>query len=521
MPGVILANINCWTLPGKFGKIKLQKIRFPSLLCLLLLLTTISRSQKTPNIIVILADDLGWADLQCNGSTFYETPHLNQLALQGIRFTRAYATSPVCSPTRASLMTGKYPHKTGITDWITGRQANNNATSYEKMLAQPTAYQLALEEETLAEVAKKNGYKTFYSGKWHLGNDEKYWPESQGWDINKGGWNKGAPSGMKNDSTGAHFTPYNNPRLPDGPSGEYLADRLTQECIQFMEMNTKTPFLMMYSMYAVHNPLQAPKTLVKKYEAKQKALGLIDQQRFHKNEQWMKFETGWKQRTVQDNPVYAAMVENMDMNVGRILSSLERLGIDSNTIVVFTSDNGGLSTAEGSPTVNGPLRAGKGWLYEGGIRVPLLMRWNNGLLSGSTSEIPVTTADIFTTLVHAMNKQYQTNGDIDGKNIFNLLADTVKAHRRSIYWHYPHYSNQGGKPASAILRGDYKLIYHHEDQAVELFNLRDDLNEQHDLSKTNGSLTRQMNKKLHQWLKSTRAGFPVQNPDYISQLEKK
>ena len=479
------------------------------ILWLVLFSTTILKSQQQskPNIIIILTDDLGWADLQCYGSTFYETPNLDKLASQGLRFTRAYATAPVCSPTRASLMTGKYPIKTGVTDWIAGRQANNKTWPYEKFLARPTAYQLALEEETIAEIAVKSGYKTFYAGKWHLGENEKYWPESQGWEINKGGWSKGHPDGFKNDTTGGHFTPYNNPRLPDGPPGEYLTDRLAEECIQFLEKNSTSPFLMMCSMYTPHIPLQAPKALIEKYKAKQKQLGLSDEQRFRKDEPWMKFETVWKQRLVQDHPVYAAMIESMDVNVGRILSSLELLGIDKNTIVIFTSDNGGTSTADGNPTFNGPLRAGKGWLYEGGIRVPLLIRWNEHVKAGTTSDVPVTTADIFTTMAHTMDKEYKITKDIDGRDIFSLLADPTTSRNRLLYWHYPHYSYQGGKPASAIMSGDYKLIYHHESKAVELYNLQEDVGEQHDLSKINTKATQEMNRKLQKWLKDTGRNF--------------
>ena len=233
-------------------------------------------------------------------------------------------------------MTGKYPVKTGVTDWIAGRQANNKTWPYEKLLARPTAYQLALKEETIAEIAVKSGYKTFYAGKWHLGENEKYWPELQGWEINKGGWSKGHPDGFKNDSTGGHFTPYNNPRLPDGPPGEYLTDRLAEiHSIPGKEFHFSFPDDV-FDVYAAHPTAGSQRALIEKYKAKQKQLGLSDEQRFRKDEPWMKFETVWKQRLVQDHPVYAAMIESMDVNVGRILSSLELLGIDKNTIVIFT-----------------------------------------------------------------------------------------------------------------------------------------------------------------------------------------
>jgi arylsulfatase A-like enzyme len=463
---------------------------------------------KRPNVIVILADDLGWADLSSYGSTFYETPNLDKMASNGIRFTQAYATCPVCSPTRASMMTGKYPVKTGVTDWIPGRQENGKAMLYEKLIAPPTAFQLALEEKTIAEFALENNYKTFFAGKWHLGEEEKYWPNYQGFQINKGGWSKGSPTGRLNDSTGGFFTPYKNPTLKDGPVGEYLTDRLTNECIQFMENNKQTPFFLMYSLYAVHNPLQAPAALIKKYEAKQKKLGLQNKDRFAKDEAWMSFEKGWKRRLVQDNPVYAAMIENMDWNIGRILNKLKQLDIDDNTLVIFTSDNGGLSTAEGSPTSNGPLRAGKGWLYEGGIRVPLIMYWKGKIITGSIADLPVSTADLFPTIARSINENYRKDKSIDGDNIFQLLSNAPTHLNREIYWHYPHYSNQGGKPSSAIRAGNYKLIYNYEDESVELYDVVNDLAEAKNIAFAKSNVVKKFLKKLQIWLKETGALMP-------------
>lgn len=453
---------------------------------------------STPNIILILADDLGWGDLSSYGSTFYETPFLDQLAKTGMKFSNAYSTSPVCSPTRASLMTGKYPTKTGVTDWIPGRSEDGKIRDYEKIKTPATAFQLRLDEKTIAEYALENGYQTFFAGKWHLGEDEKYWPEHQGFQTNKAGWSKGGPTGRINDSTGGFFTPYKNPLLSDGPKGEYLTDRLTNECIQFLENKSDKPFFLMYSMYAVHNPLQAPKSLIEKYRTKQKQLGLNDQQRFAKDEEWMKPEAGWKRRLVQDNPVYAAMIENMDWNIGRLLNKLKTLDIDDNTIVVFTSDNGGLSTAEGSNTVNSPFRAGKGWLYEGGIRVPFILYWKGKIMAGSTVDLPVTIADLYPTLASVINTQYKKERLIDGENIFPLIQQVNK--KRTLYWHYPHYSNQGGKPGAAIRSGNYKLIYHYEDQSIELFDLANDVAEKNNIAIENKALAAQLKKQLMSWL---------------------
>jgi arylsulfatase A-like enzyme len=493
----------------------MYKIITIAMLFVLFAQTTIGQDNtRKPNIVFILADDLGWADLTSYGSTFYETPNLDRLASMGTRFTQAYASCPVCSPTRASVLTGKYPIKTGITDWVKGRQENGKARDYEKMIAQPFNYFLKQEEETIAEAALKNNYKTFFAGKWHLGEGAENWPEANGFQINKGGFSKGSPAGFKNDSTGGFFTPYNNPRLSDGPKGEYLTDRLTNECISFIEENKNAAFFLMYSLYAVHNPLQAPKELVKKYQAKRKALNIADSLRFKKDEPWMKFEKGWKNRMVQDNAVYAAMIENMDANIGRLLNKLDSLGLSDNTIIIFTSDNGGSSTAEGSPTKNGILKAGKGWLYEGGIRVPMIIKWPTKIKAGQVSEMPVSSVDIFPTLYKAIYKNDVKNKAVDGKDIIGLVANEKKSMGRTIFWHYPHYSNQGGKPGAAMLKNGFKLILNYEDNSIELYNLKNDGSERNNIATTNKNMAIEYKKDLEKWLKENNAKFPTANPTY-------
>lgn len=480
-----------------------------------LTLTTIAQQSKSkPNIIVILADDLGWKDLSCYGSTFYETPNLDALAAQGAKFTNNYTTSPVCSPTRSSMMTGKNPINTKVTDWIKGRQVNGHAKPFEKLITPATAYELSLNENTMAEHALRNGYQTFFAGKWHLGEEEKYWPLSQGFQTNIGGWSKGGPYGKINDSTGGYFSPYSNPTLPDGPAGEYITDRLANECVSFIQKEKHSPFFLMYSLYAVHNPLQAPSSLIKKYKEKQQRLGYTDKDRFIKNEAWMKNQTDWKQRLVQDHAVYAAMIENMDWNIGRIIQSLKEKGLLENTLIIFTSDNGGLSTAEGSPTTNAPLRAGKGWLYEGGIRVPLVMYWKDKLQQAVVSDMPVTTSDIFSTVVTAINKNYKKETAVEGENILKLLSNPTKSSDRTLYWYYPHYSNQGGKPGAAIRKGNYKLIYHYEDDSIELYDLSVDISEKKNLATENVQVAKQLKHQLDKWLASNKAGGFTLNPAY-------
>ncbi|HNU16113.1 MAG TPA: sulfatase-like hydrolase/transferase, partial [Chitinophagaceae bacterium] len=320
--------------------------------------------------------------------------------------------------------------------------------------------------------------------------------------------------GRKNDTTGGFFTPYKNPRLTDRPAGEYLTDRLTNECLKFIEQKKDAPFFLFYSLYAVHNPMQAPADLINKYKLKMKSSTSDTAGRFDNSEAWMRFEPGWKKRLIQDNPVYAAMVENMDWNIGRMISKLEELQLLENTLIVFTSDNGGLSTAEGSPTSNIPLRGGKGWLYEGGIRVPLILHWKGKAEAATVSDLPVHSADIFPTLAGIVNKNYKKTDDIDGDNIFQMITEYHRYKDRVIIWDYPHYSNQGGKPGAAIRQGKFKLIYKFEDNSTELFNLDTDISEQNNIAADYKVKNRTLRKKLLQWVKQHRKdGFKL-NSNY-------
>ena len=452
-----------------------------------------------PNFLFFLVDDLGWRDLGCFGSPFYETPNVDRLAKQGMRFTDAYAACPVCSPTRASIMTGKYPVRTGITNFL-GAPQPDRWTGNTRLLPAPYATRMALEEVTLAEALKAGGYATFFAGKWHLG-PEGYWPEDQGFDVNKGGTDAGGPYGGNK-----YFSPYGNPRLADGPPGEHLPDRLATETADFIEANKDRPFLAYLAFYSVHVPLMAREDLKKKYEEKAKALASDGRQRFIP-------EGANQARQVQDHAVYAGMVEAMDLAVGKVLKKLEDLGLDRNTVVVFMSDNGGLSTAEGSPTSNVPLRAGKGWLYEGGIREPMIVRWPGVAAPGSACASPVTSTDFYPTFLEMAGLPPRPGQHVDGASFVPLLKGG-RMDRGPIYWHYPHYSNQGGSPGAAVRSGDWKLIEFFDGGRVELYNLREDIGEKTNLAKSNPAKVRELGDLLHAWQKVTGAKLPSPNPRY-------
>ena len=453
-----------------------------------------------PNIIFILADDLGYMDIGANNpKTFYETPNIDALAAKGIRFKQGYAACPVCSPTRASILTGKYPPRTGITDYIGAAQPDQWKRP-TKLLPASYAERLALDETTLAEAFKAAGYATFFAGKWHLG-PTNYWPENQGFDFNLGGIDRGGPNGGNK-----YFSPYGNPRLPDGPPGEHLPDRLATETAKFIAANRDRPFLAYLSFYSVHTPLMAREDLRKKYEAKATLLPT-------NHPAWGK-EHDSKVRLVQDHAVYAGMVEAMDQAIGKVLAELERQGLADNTIVIFTSDNGGLSTSEGHPTSNLPLRGGKGWLYEGGIREPMIIRVPGVTKPRGICETPVMSTDFYPTLLELAGLPQRPQQHVDGMSLVPLLKGDPLA-RGPLFWHYPHYGNQGGAPGGVVRDGDWKLIEWYEG-GVELYNLASDLAEKHNLAAENPAKLKELQARLAAWRKEVGAILPTANPNFSS-----
>jgi len=452
---------------------------------------------EKPNVVFFLVDDLGQRDLGCYGSTFYETPNIDRLAKDGALFTDGYAACPVCSPTRAAVQTGRWPQRTGITDYIGSPLKPEGWKRNTMLLPAPYSDRLAHEEVTLGELMKGAGYATFFAGKWHLG-PEGFWPENQGYDINMGGIDRGGPYGP-----GKYFVPYGNPRLSDGPSGEHLPDRLASEANKFIETNKNQPFFAFFSFYSVHTPLQSRPDLQAKYEAKKQKLGL--EPKFGREEPR-------DVRLVQEHAVYAGMVEAMDAAVGKVLGKLDELGLAKNTLVIFTSDNGGLSTSEGSPTSNLPLRGGKGWLYEGGIREPLIVRWPAVVKAGAVVGTPVSSPDYFATLADVTGSK--PTAKIDGVSLRPLLDGSGDLPERSLCWHYPHYGNQGGAPGAAIRRGDWKLIWWFEREQPELYNLKADIGETNDLAAVEPKRVKTLLAELKAWQQDVGALMTTPNAGY-------
>ncbi len=452
------------------------------------------RAEKgSPSYVLILVDDLGYMDIGTyNPKSFYETPNVDRLAKSGMKFTDGYAANPVCSPTRFGIQTGRYPSRKDATNFFSGRRGGlfNSAPLHSRM---------DLEEVTIAEALKEKGYATFFAGKWHLGPSEEFWPAKQGYDVNAGGFSKGGPYGGKK-----YFSPYGNPRLSDGPDGEHLPDRLASETCAFIEKNKGKPFFAMLSFYSVHTPLIGRPDLVAKY--KKKAASINGAEFGDEEMTWPKNGKTRKVRILQKHAVYAAMVEAMDLAVGKVLDKLESLGLDDDVVVAFTSDNGGLSTSEGSPTSNLPLRGGKGWVYEGGIREPFIVRWPGVTKAGSVNPEPVMSTDFFPTFVKAAGSKPSGAGPIDGVDLMpSLKGGTLE--RDALYWHYPHYSNQGGFPGGAIRMGKWKMIERYEDGSAHLYDLSEDVSERTDLSKFHPEQVAKMRKKLHQWYKEVDAKF--------------
>lgn len=449
------------------------------------------------NVLVILADDLGWSDLSCEGSTFYETPHVDGLAARGMRFTRGYAACQVCSPSRAALHTGKYPARLKITDYI-GAPQGTAWKRNTKLL--PAMYRTAMpaEETTLAEAFRGAGYRTFFAGKWHLGGEGSH-PEDHGFDQNVGGFSAGSPPG-------GFFAPYRNPKLPDGPPGEQLPLRLARETAKFLETNGQQPFFACLSFYSVHAPIETTEALWRKYRAKAAALAPPDHR-------FIIDRTDQPVRQVQDHPLYAGMVESMDEGVGIVLDMLEQQGLSQNTIVVFTSDNGGVSAGDGKATSNLPLRGGKGRQWEGGIREPFYVVWPEKIAAGSTCDTPVCGIDLYPTLLELAGVAIPESQHPDGVSLAPLLHGEQIADR-PLFWHYPHYGNQGGEPSAIIHRGDWKLIHYYEDGRNELYNLADDPGEQHDVASEAPERVTSLGTELQAWLAEIDAERPSTNPNF-------
>jgi len=454
---------------------------------------------RKPNFLFILVDDLGIRDLACYGSTFYESPNIDLLASEGMKFTNAYASCPVCSPTRASIMTGQYPQRTGVTDWIKGMNAKNR-----KLKTKRTAMQLPLEEFTIAEALKKGGYNTYIVGKWHLG-DDKFMPVHQGFDL----------SIASGHEKGSYYSPYNNPTLPDGPEGEYKTDRLTTEAMKLIEKNgSDKPFFIYLAFFNVHTP----NTPCKRYEKKfQEKASLIPE----KNKRVPVKEGDGLTKITQNSAMFASKVFAVDWNVGRIIKKLDELKIADNTIVIFTSDNGGLTTKQ-KPGVTSeyPYRAGKGWLYDGGIRVPLIIKWPGVTKPGTLCDVPVISMDFYPTLLDMARLPQRPQQHKDGADLVPLLkGEATDVPRKALYWNYAHYHGSTWRPGAAIQKGGWKLIEFFEDGRIELYNTKNDIREQNDLSKTNPEIAAQLLDDLQNWQQTVNANIPGPNPTYDIEKE--
>lgn len=436
------------------------------------------RSDK-PNIILVVADDLGWTDLACFGSEYYETPNLDKLASQGVRFTAAYTSGPNCAPTRAALISGQqYPNNPVYTVASGAR----GSEKHRKMIPVKNVQTLPNSHITIAESLKKAGYTTAHMGKWHLGDPApgKGGPKQQGFDLNVAGNHSGSPRG-------GYFAPYKNDQLKQGPKGEYLTDRLADEAVKFIEAHADQPFFLYLPHYSVHTPIQAPEDRAARFAKKQPVGG-------HKN------------------PKYAAMVEAVDMSVGRIMKTLDKLKLTDNTLIIFTSDNGG----HGQVTKNAPLRGAKGMLYEGGVRVPMIVRYPGVAPAGTECNTPIVSTDFYPTFLEIAGAKAPDGYKLDGESIAPLIRDPRKAklQRNAITWHFPGYLQAYGPgnwrttPAGAIRAGDYKLIEFFETDTIELYNLADDISESNNLAKSKPDIAARLHGQLKAWRQSVNAPMP-------------
>ncbi len=446
-----------------------------------------AKSADKLNIVLFLIDDLGWMDVGCNGSTYYQTPNIDRLAREGARFTDAYSACAVCSPTRAAILTGKYPARLLLTDWLPSGRWNPKARLREGRFLRA----LPLEEFTLAEALREAGYRTASIGKWHLGSGPFSMPEHHGFDVNVAGNAHGAP--------GNYFFPYDGDWkipttklraqwnvLPDGEPGEYLTDRLTDEAVKFIDESRQRPFFLYFPHYGVHTPLQAKDEMITRYEQ------VPEDER-------------------QGKPLYAAMVESVDQSVGRVLVKLEELSLQEKTVVIFTSDNGGFYNA----TSNAPLRANKGAYYEGGIRVPLIIRWPGVTRPGHVISEPVTSSDLYPTCLAAAGQPPRPNQHRDGVNLLPLFLGEASLGREAIFWHYPHYNRHPSSvPSSVIRKGPWKLIETFDPEGIELYNLDEDLSETSNLVTQRPDLVNDLRQRLDAWRRDVGAETMRPNPEY-------
>ena len=451
-----------------------------------------SNEDMKPNVIFILVDDLGWNDLGYTGSKFYESPNIDTLSNYSFQFTNAYSASPVCSPTRASIMTGKHPSRVNITDWIPGNDPKD-----KPLLGPQDLDGLPHEEITIAEELKSSGYNTFYIGKWHLGSEGSY-PEDHGFDINIGGFEKGSPMG-------GYYSPYKNPKLSDGPEGEYLTDRLTNEALGLINnRDARKPFALFLSFYNVHTPIQANLEHVDYFKEKLSKM--------NDNIVRTRGEGEALTRLNQTDAEYASMVYAVDKNLGKLFKTLKDNDLYENSLIIFTSDNGGLSTLRRvAPTSVFPLRAGKGWLYEGGIKIPQLIKLPGKNEKEVVDDLTVS-YDLFPTILDIAG--IRNENEIDGISLIPRLVDKSKIGRENIYWHFPHYHGSLWKPGSAIRSGDWKLIFDYESNESKLFNLNDDPGELNDISNLFNKEKERLIIELEKMKKETNANFVSINPKY-------
>ncbi len=434
--------------------------------------------RRPPNFVFILIDDYGWRDTGYNGSTYYETPNIDRLARAGTVFTNGYSASPVCSPTRAAILTGKYPARLRVTAHLQGA---TNRFPYTRVLQPNARLELAKQETTIAQMLRGAGYRSACIGKWHLGAAGNL-PTHRGFDVGLAGDEAG--------STNNFFYPAWKKKIPlDGKDGDYLTDRLTDLAVDFIHTSKDRPFFLYLPHFAVHTPIEAKADKIRKYDAKPRNGG-------------------------QNFEIYAAMIESMDESVGRVMDALRQSGVDDNTVVVFTGDNGGVSSREWKNrpvTSNLPLRAGKGHLYEGGIRVPTIIRWPGVTREGSSSDEPVAAYDYAPTFADIAGVKTKTH--FDGRSLTGVLKNG-RAIDRDLFWHYPHYSPQLGRPSAAMRRGNDKLILFFEDNRVELYDLKNDIGESKDLAAAQPAKTASMRRRLENWLRETGAQIPQPNPKY-------